>query len=136
MANETTQPAMLAGTTVLDFTQYLAGPSCTRLLAEMGADVIKVEMAPLGDPIRANPPRRGRRSGYFIQQNRGKRSLCIDFKSPECTQIVEDLIPNIDVVVENFSPGVMARRGLDYESLSAINPKLVMASISGFGQEP
>ena len=125
----------LEGFRVLDFTQYLAGPSCTRLLAEMGADVIKVEMAPLGDPIRASPPRRGRRSGYFIQQNRGKRSLCIDFKSPECTQIVEDLIPNIDVVVENFSPGVMARRGLDYESLSAINPKLVMASISGFGQE-
>jgi CoA:oxalate CoA-transferase len=125
----------LEGFRVLDFTQYLAGPSCTRLLAEMGADVIKVEMAPLGDPIRASPPRRGHRSGYFIQQNRGKRSLCIDFKSPECTQIVEDLIPNIDVVVENFSPGVMARRGLDYESLSAINPKLVMASISGFGQE-
>lgn len=125
----------LEGFRVLDFTQYLAGPSCTRLLAEMGADVIKVEMAPLGDPIRANPPRRGRRSGYFIQQNRGKRSFCIDFKSPECTQIVQDLIPNIDVVVENFSPGVMARRGLDYESLSAINPKLVMASISGFGQE-
>ena len=124
----------LEGFRVLDFTQYLAGPSCTRLLAEMGADVIKIEIAPLGDPIRANPPRRGRRSGYFIQQNRGKRSLCLDLASAQAQQIVKDLIPSIDVVVENFSPGVMARRGLDYEQLRAINPKLVMASISGFGQ--
>ena len=124
----------LEGFRVLDFTQYLAGPSCTRLLAEMGADVIKVEMAPLGDPIRATSPRRNRRSGYFVQQNRGKRSLCLDFKSAESIQIIKDLIPSIDVVVENYSAGVMARRGLDYESLSAINPKLVMASISGFGQ--
>ncbi|MDG2113114.1 MAG: CoA transferase [Actinomycetota bacterium] len=125
----------LEGFRVLDFTQYLAGPSCTRLLAEMGADVIKVEIAPLGDPIRANPPRRGRRSGYFVQQNRGKRSLCVDLGSPEAEQIIKDLIPSIDVVVENFSPGVMARRSLDYEQLRAINPQIVMASISGFGQE-
>jgi crotonobetainyl-CoA:carnitine CoA-transferase CaiB-like acyl-CoA transferase len=125
----------LEGLRVLDFTQYLAGPSCTRLLAEMGADVIKVEMAPLGDPIRANAPRRNRRSGYFVQQNRGKRSLCLDLRSPRSVQIVKDLVPHVDVVVENYSPGVMTRRGLDYESLSAINPRLVMASISGFGQQ-
>lgn len=124
----------LQGFRVLDFTQYLAGPSCTRLLAEMGADVIKVEMAPLGDPIRANSPRRNRRSGYFVQQNRGKRSLCLDFGTPESTRIVKDLIHHIDVMVENYSPGVMARRGLDHDSLSAINPRLVTASISGFGQ--
>lgn len=124
----------LEGFRVLDFTQYLAGPSCTRLLAEMGADVIKVEMAPFGDPIRANSPRRNRRSGYFVQQNRGKRSICIDFTSPESVQIIKDLIPCVDVVVENYSAGVMKRRGLDYEALSAINPRVVMASISGFGQ--
>ncbi len=125
----------LEGFRVLDFTQYLAGPSCTRMLAEMGADVIKVELPPYGDPIRGTPPRRNRRSGYFVQQNRGKRSVCIDLATPEGVQAVKDLIPQIDVVVENFSAGVMARRGLDYESLSAINPRLVMASVSGFGQD-
>ena len=134
--NAVTAPTpYLEGFRVLDFTQYLAGPSCTRLLAEMGADVIKVEMAPLGDPIRANSPRRNRRSGYFVQQNRGKRSICIDFKSPESVQIVKDLIPHIDVVVENYSAGVMARRGLGYDVLSAINPRLIMARVSGFGQD-
>lgn len=124
----------LEGVRVLDFTQYLAGPACTRLLAEMGADVIKVEVAPSGDPTRKGVPRRNGRAGVFIQQNRGKRSLCVDLRRPEGVELVRQLIPRVDVVVENYSPGVMARRGLGYDTLSELNPGLIMASISGFGQ--
>jgi CoA:oxalate CoA-transferase len=124
----------LAGVRVLDFTQYLAGPSCTRLMAEMGAEVIKVEIAPHGDPIRVGSPRKDHRAGYFVQQNRGKKSLCVDLSRPEATALLRDLIPEVDVVVENFSAGVMARRGLGYDTLSALNPRLIMASVSGFGQ--
>ena len=126
--------AYLEGVRVLDFTQYLAGPSCTRLLAEMGADVIKVEMPPFGDPTRAGAPRINRRSGGFVQQNRGKRSICIDLQRPEGVELVKALVPHVDVVVENYTHGVMARRGMDYESLAAINPRIIMASVSGFGQ--
>lgn len=124
----------LEGVRVLDFTQYLAGPSCTRLLAELGAEVIKVEMAPWGDPTRAGVPRRNRRAGGFIQQNRGKRSLCVDLRRPEGVELVRELVAHVDILVENYSHGVMARRGMDYETLSQINPRLIYASVSGFGQ--
>ncbi|MFN0030515.1 MAG: CaiB/BaiF CoA transferase family protein [Acidimicrobiales bacterium] len=124
----------LQGVKVLDFTQYLAGPSCTRLMAEMGADVIKVEIAPYGDPIRSNSPRVDHRSGYFVQQNRGKRSVCVDLARPEAQDLLRELAAKMDIVVENFSPGVMDRRGLSYAELSKDNPRLIMASISGFGQ--
>ena len=90
---DATATPYLEGIRVLDFTQYLAGPSCTRLLAEMGADVIKVEIAPNGDPIRVNSPRRDHRSGYFVQQNRGKRSVCVDLRRPEAVQALLDLVP-------------------------------------------
>jgi CoA:oxalate CoA-transferase len=126
--------AYLEGVRVLDFTQYLAGPACTRLLAEMGADVIKVEMAPFGEPTRATHPRKNRRGSYFVQQTRGKRSLCLDLRRPEAIAAIKDLLPQIDVVVENFSAGVMARKGLGYDELAAINPRIIMASVSGFGQ--
>ena len=132
---DTTGPTpYLEGVRVLDFTQYLAGPACTRLLTEMGAEVIKVEMAPHGEPTRATTPRINKRSGYYVQQNRGKRSLCLDLRRPEAIAAIKELIPQIDVVVENSAPGVMARRGLGYEDLKAINPRIIMASISGFGQ--
>jgi CoA:oxalate CoA-transferase len=124
----------LEGVRVLDFTQYLAGPACTRLLTEMGADVIKVEMTPYGDPQRSGVPRKNKRSGGFVQQNRGKRSLAVDLSRPEGVAVVKELIPHVDVVVENYSTGVMERRGMGYDELSAINPRLIMASISGFGQ--
>ena len=124
----------LEGITVLDFTQYLAGPSCTRLLVEMGADVIKVEFPPYGDPVRLFPPRKNDRSAYHVQQNRGKRSLSVDLTRPEGLDLVKELIPEVDVVVENYSPGVMERRGLGYANLKAINPSVIMVSISGFGQ--
>lgn len=124
----------LEGVTVLDFTQYLAGPSCTRLLVEMGADVIKVEYPPYGDPVRPSPPRRNGRSAYHVQQNRGKRSLSVDLTRPEGISLIEDLVPKVDIVVENYSPGVMERRGLGYQRLRELNPQIIMASISGFGQ--
>lgn len=125
---------LLEGVRVLDFTQYLAGPSCTRLLVELGADVIKVEHPPEGDPVRALSPQRGGMSACFMQQNRGKRSLCLDIRRPEAVDAIKRLIPQIDIVVENATPGVMDRRGLGYRDLSAINPRLIMASVSGFGQ--
>lgn len=124
----------LEGIRVLDFTQYLAGPASTRLLAELGADVIKVEQPPHGDPLRAQGPRRNRRSGSFIQQNRGKRSICVDLSQPAGVELVRQLVPRVDIVVENFTPGVMERRGLGYAELSRLNPRLIMASVSGFGQ--
>ena len=124
----------LEGVTVLDFSQYLAGPSCTRLLTELGADVIKVEIPPHGDPQRGGMPRRNKRAGAYIQQNRGKRSIGLDVTKPEGVAVVKDLVPHVDIVIENYSAGVMERRGLGYEALSAINPRLIMASISGFGQ--
>jgi len=123
----------LEGVTVLDFTQYLAGPSCTRLLTEMGADVIKVEMPPHGDPHRGSAPRRNKRGGGYVQQNRGKRSICVDLRTDEGLRIVKDLVPHVDIVVENYSAGVMAKRGMGYDDLAAINERIIMASISGFG---
>lgn len=125
---------ILDGIKVLDFTQYLAGPTVTRLMAEMGAEIIKVEHAPLGDPSRALPFMKNGRSGYFVQQNRGKRSLCLDFSKPETLPILHELVKEVDVLVENYGPGVMARRGLDYAGAAALNPRLVMASISAFGR--
>ncbi|MAO72486.1 MAG: CoA transferase [Acidimicrobiaceae bacterium] len=135
--DEAHQPGItpyLEGITVLDFTQYLAGPSCTRLLVEMGADVVKVEYPPYGDPVRPSPPRKNGRSAYHVQQNRGKRSLSVDLTKPEGISLIEDLIPKVDIVVENYSPGVMDRRGLGYQRLRELNPRVIMASISGFGQ--
>lgn len=126
--------SMLHGIRVLDLTQYLAGPACTRLLAEMGAEVIKVEAAPYGDPSRAFTPRRNRRAGFFVQQHRGKRSLCLDLRTDVGVTIVRRLADHVDIVVENFSPGVMERKGWGYEELSSTNSRLIMASVSGFGQ--
>ena len=102
----------LAGVTVLDFTQYLAGPVCTRAMAEMGADVIKVELAPKGDQSRVLPFMKDGRSAYFVQLNIGKKSLCLDLRRPEALDLVKRLLPQIDVLVENFSPGAIGRLGL------------------------
>jgi crotonobetainyl-CoA:carnitine CoA-transferase CaiB-like acyl-CoA transferase len=125
---------MLEGVRVLDFTQYVAGPTVTRLMAELGADIIKVEQAPGGDPSRTVPVMKNRRSAYYIQHNRGKKSLCVDFSKPDTRALLHDLVKTVDIVVENYGPGVMARRQLDYEALSKINPKLIMLSISAFGR--
>ena len=125
---------MLSGLKVLDLTQYLAGPTVTRFMAEMGAEIIKVEQAPGGDPSRLLPFIKNGRSAYFIQQNRGKKSLCLDFSKPESIDLLHALAAKVDVVVENYGPGVLERKRLDYASLRAINPRLIMASISAFGR--
>ncbi len=129
-----TDSRMLAGCRVLDFTQYLAGPTITRLMAEMGAEIIKVEPAPGGDPSRLLPTIKSGRSGYFVQQNRGKKSLCLDLGKPEALDIIRALAAKVDIAVENFGAGVLKKRGLDYDSLKRINPRLIMASLSAFGR--
>lgn len=125
---------ILAGYRIIDFTQYLAGPSATRLMAEMGADIIKVEMAPFGDPSRAFPYRKNKRSAYYVQQNRGKKSLCVDLKDARSKEVIRDLIRQCDVLIENYAPGVIERLGFGWEVVRELNPKLVMCSISAFGQ--
>ena len=129
-----TEP-MLAGIRVLDLTQYLSGPTVTRLMAEMGADIVKIEQAPYGDPIRGLAVMSNGRSGYFVQQNRGKKSVCLDFDKPEGRAVLDKLIAEADVLVENYGPNVLERRGLDYDSIAKQNPNLIYASISGFGRK-
>jgi len=124
----------LAGLRVVEFAAVIAGPSCARQLADHGADVIKVERFPDGDIARSVNAAGSRRSGMFVQHNGGKRGLCVDLARPEGLAIALDLARGADVVIEAFTPGVMDRLGLGWAALSAINPRLVMCSISGFGQ--
>lgn len=123
------------GLRVLDFSQYVAGSGVTRLMAELGAEIIKVEIAPVGDPARLIPFIRNGRSAYFVQQNRGKQSLCLDFGKPESIELLRELVPHCDVVVENFGPGVLEKRGLDYPNLKRLNPRLIMLSVSAYGRD-
>jgi len=125
---------VLDGYKVLDFTHIVAGPTCTLMLAEMGAEVIKVEFAPAGDATRGGPLNVAGRSGAFVQHNRGKKSLCVDLKHPQALPMLSELVKKVDVVVENFAPGVIGRMGLGYEKVSDLNPKAIMCSISSFGQ--
>ena len=124
---------ILHGVRVLDFTTTIAGPHCTRLLADLGADIVKIE-GPDGDLMRSRPPLRGGASSYFGQLNAGKRSLVLDLKQPAAVEIVKRLVARADLVVENYRPGVMKRLGLDYESLQPIRPDLVYCAMSGYGQ--
>lgn len=123
----------LEGISVIDFTRVLAGPTCTRILVELGASVVKIE-PPGGDLARAGSPTADGIAGYFLQLNGGKRNLCIDLNWPEAREIVFDLCVKADVIVENFRPGTMASFGLDYDSISAVNSKIVFVSMSGYGQ--
>lgn len=125
----------LHGVTVLDLTRVLSGPYCTMLLADMGARVIKVERPGDGDETRAwGPPFVGGESAYFLGTNRNKESLALDFKRPEGRRILARLVDRADIIVENFRPGTLARMSLDYASLKDARPRLIFASISGFGQ--
>jgi crotonobetainyl-CoA:carnitine CoA-transferase CaiB-like acyl-CoA transferase len=126
---------ILDGYKVLDFTQYIAGPTATRMMAGMGAEIVKVEIAPAGDRTRELPLIKEGRSGYYIQQNLGKKSICVDIKKPAAIALIKELIPKVDVLVENFAPGVIARMGFDYATVKALNPAIVMCSISTFGQQ-
>src|SRR6516162_3908585 len=124
---------VLDGVRVLDFTTTIAGPHCTRLLADLGAEVIKVE-APDGDMMRTRPPRRNGASTSFGQLNAGKKSIALDLKTPQAVEAVRRLVATADVVAENFRPGVMRRFGLDYEALKPLRPELIYCAISGYGQ--
>jgi crotonobetainyl-CoA:carnitine CoA-transferase CaiB-like acyl-CoA transferase len=126
--------APLAGLRVLDFTTVMAGPYCTRVLSAMGAEVVKVE-SPDGDYTRGAEPLRGGRSGYFAELNNGKSGIMLDLKQPRGLRAAAALACRADVIVENFRPGVMARLGLDYPTLSGGRPDLVYCSISGYGQD-
>ena len=129
---------LLAGLAVIDFTRVLAGPYATRMLADLGARVIKIERPGEGDEIRHTvmqlDPARTDQSSYFARLNAGKESIAIDLAHPQARAVVLDLVRTADIVVENFSPGVMARYGLDDAALRALRPDLVYCSISGFGQ--
>ena len=124
---------VLTGIRVLDFTRNLAGPSCTRLLVEMGAEIIKVESAPHGERTRRNPEGVDR-SLFFVQQNRGKKSVCVNLRDPRGIALIERMVPQVDVVVENFRPGVMTDMGLGYGRLVELRPDTILCSISALGQ--
>jgi crotonobetainyl-CoA:carnitine CoA-transferase CaiB-like acyl-CoA transferase len=125
----------LEGIRVVDFSRVLAGPYCTMMLADMGADVIKIEQPGKGDDTRAwGPPYLGTESGYYLAVNRNKRGIALDLKSEQGRQIALDLVRQSDVVVENFRVGVMEKLGLGYEQLREIKPDLIYCSISGFGR--
>jgi crotonobetainyl-CoA:carnitine CoA-transferase CaiB-like acyl-CoA transferase len=128
-----TDPRPLAGLKVLDFSTTIAGPHCSRLLADLGADVIKVE-ALEGDLMRSRPVVRSGASTIFGQLNAGKRSIVLDLKKPEAIAAVKKIATKVDIVLENYRPGVMKRLGIDYPVLAAINPRLVYCAISGYGQ--
>jgi crotonobetainyl-CoA:carnitine CoA-transferase CaiB-like acyl-CoA transferase len=123
----------LGGIRVLDLTRVLAGPAASLALADLGAEVIKIEPPGSGDETRTFPPFRDGESHYYLAINRGKKSIVVDLKSDAGVALVRDLAARCDILIENYRPGVMDRLGLGYESLSAINPKLIYCSISGFG---
>src|SRR5262245_58907780 len=125
--------AVLEGVGVLDFTTTIAGPHCSRLLADLGARVIKIESSD-GDMMRTRPPLRAGASSSYGQLNAGKLSVVLELKQPEAVEIVKRLVRRADVLVENFRPGVMKRFGLNWETLRAVRPELVYCAISGYGQ--
>jgi CoA:oxalate CoA-transferase len=129
------QALMLKGYRVLDFTHFVAGPTCTRIMGELGADVIKVERSLEGDHVRGlGLTASDGMSTYYFQHDHSKRSLAVDLHKPGAKELLLKMIPKIDVVVENFAPGVIAEMGFGYETLRKLNPKLVMCSVSATGQ--
>lgn len=127
-------PGPLEGIRVLDMTWALAGPFCTMLLADLGAEVIKVENPEGGDPSRKNFPFINGVSSYFLSINRGKKSITVNLQHPKGKEIIFSLAQKCDILVENFRPGVMDRLGLGYKAIAAVNPQIIYASCSGFGQ--
>lgn len=133
MTEQPNLPRPFAGLRVVDFSTLIAGPYGTRYLADMGAEVIKIETLE-GDYLRSQAPLRDGHSTYFGQLNCGKKSVALDLKDPDTIAELKKVIATADVVVENFRPGVMGRFGMDYDALAAINPRLIYCSVSGFGQ--
>ncbi|AXB75418.1 CoA transferase [Novosphingobium sp. P6W] len=134
LAMTSTWAGPLAGVRVIDFTRVLAGPAASLALADMGAEVFKIEPPGSGDETRSFPPIRDGESHYYLAINRGKKSIVVDLKSEEGLALVKDLAARCDVLVENYRPGVMERLGLGWEELHKLNPRLIYCSISGFGQ--
>src|SRR6201992_1165737 len=130
-------PTALEGIRVVDFSHFIAGPFATLFLADMGADVIKIEAPGKGDDLRRYPPVHPdlKHGAPFLWNNRNKRSVSIDLKSPEGLQVVRELIATADVVVENFSTGVMQRHGLDYEACRKLKPEIIYCSVSAYGRD-
>src|SRR3979490_827143 len=125
----------LSGIRVVDFSRVIAGPMCTQILSDMGAEVIKIENPDGGDDTRKGAgPRKGGESHFFMTYNRGKKSVALDFTKPEGQALVHKLLASADVLVENFRPGVLKKYGLDYPSIHAKYPKLIYLSISAYGQ--
>lgn len=125
----------LDGIRVVDLSRYLSGPTVTMLLADLGAEVVKVETLPGGDPARDSGPFHDGESVYYMASNRNKRSLAVDLRTPEGFDLVRRLTADADIVVQNFRPGTVEKMGLGYAQLSAANPRLVYCNISGFGRE-
>jgi crotonobetainyl-CoA:carnitine CoA-transferase CaiB-like acyl-CoA transferase len=125
----------LADLKVLDLSRFVAGPFCAMMLGDMGAQVVKVEKPGTGEDIRAVPPLIDGDSLFVITYNRNKRSLTLNLRSEQGQEILRELVGHADILVENFRPGVMEAMGCDWETLSAINPRLIMARISGYGQD-
>jgi CoA:oxalate CoA-transferase len=125
----------LEGVRVLDFTQYLSGPHGTSVMSELGAEIIKIERPGMGEPERQAMPKTPKGESYqFFSYNRGKKSITLNLKDPKGVEVAKKLVAKVDILVENFAPGVMERLGLSYEEVSKINPRIIYASISGFGQ--
>ena len=125
---------VLEGIKVLDFTRVIAGTFCTMYLADLGAEVFKVELPKTGEVMRVQPPVKNGESGFFITLNRGKKSVSLDLKSEKAKEIIYKMVEKVDVVVENFKPGVMEKLGFGYEKFSKLNPSIIYGSISGYGQ--
>jgi crotonobetainyl-CoA:carnitine CoA-transferase CaiB-like acyl-CoA transferase len=126
---------ILAGVKVLEITNYLAGPTCARIMADLGAEVVKVEIPPIGDYMRRQYYAKEGMSAGYAWFNRGKSSVSIDFKRPDGAKIVLELAPHFDIVVQNLTPGALDKHGLGYQAFSAVNPRIIMCSISGYGQD-
>ena len=124
----------LEGIRVLDFSRVVAGPFAGRLLTDLGADVVKVE-PPEGDSTRIHGKKIAGISGFYSHQNAGKRNISVDLRHPEAAELIKRLVGVTDILLENYRPGVMRKLGIDYETLRTINPRLIMLSITGFGQE-
>ncbi len=134
MGEPGSRPGPLHGIRVLDLSRVLAGPFCSMILADLGAEVIKIEEPGTGDQTRTIPPFVEGVSHYFVAINRNKKSMVVDLKSPEGREVALALTEKSDIVIENFRAGVMQRLGLDYETLKTRNPRIILCSISGFGQ--
>src|SRR5262249_41906081 len=134
VAGMTTHPLALDGLRVIDLSRVIAGPWCGALLADFGADVIKVEDTGAGDESRPWPPQKDGETAAYLLFNRNKRGMTLDLKTPEGVEVIRALVARSDVLVENFRTGTMESFGLGYETLAAINPRLIYCSVSAFGR--